>query len=117
MAMTERAQPYVERLLDDRDLQNDLRELMTALRVSYGRAEKKKKKPGRLAGDRKFKQNAQKAGEALRDATKRFQGEPPKKKHRLRKLLIFVLLAGGIAYGAKTLLGGEDEFAAQPPTS
>jgi hypothetical protein len=108
MAMTEKAQPYVERLLDDRDLQNDLRELMTALRVSYGRAEKKKRKPSRLAGDRKFKQNAQKAGEALRDATQRFQGKPPK-KHRLRKFLVVVLVLAGAAFAAKQLLGDEDQ--------
>ena len=108
MAVTDRAQPYVERLLEDRDLQNDLRELMTALRVSYGRAEKKKKKPGRLAGDRKFKRNAQRAGESLRDATMRFRGEPPK-KHRLRKLLFVSLILGAVAFGAKQLLGDEGE--------
>ncbi len=108
MAMTERAQPYVERLLEDRDLQNDLRELTTALRRSYGRAEKKKGKPGRLAGDRKFKQNAQKAGEALRDASMRFRGEPPK-KHRLRKLLLVILVLAGAAFAAKQLLGDEGQ--------
>lgn len=109
MAMTERAQPYVERLLDDSDLQDDLRDLMTALRRSYGRADKKKKKPSRLLGDRKFKQNTQKAGLALRDATKRFQGEPPKKKHRLRKLVGAAIVAGVAYYGIRELLGSDDQ--------
>jgi hypothetical protein len=107
MATKDKAETYINRLLDDRELQRDLGELMTALRVSYGRAEKNKKKPGRLAGDRKFKQNAQKAGEALRDAGKRFQGKPPK-KHRLRKFLVFVLVAAGVAFAAKTLLEGDE---------
>ena len=108
MAMTDRAQPYVERLLEDSELQNDLRELTTALRRSYGRAEKKNK-PGRLAGDRKFRQNAQRAGEALRDASMRFRGEPPKKKHPLRKMLLVIAVLAGAAYAAKQLLGESDQ--------
>jgi hypothetical protein len=107
MATKDKAETYINRLLDDRELQHDISELMTALRVSYGRAEKKGRKPNRLAGDRKFKQNAQKAGEALRDATQRFQGKPPK-KHRLRKALIFVLVAAGLAFAAKTLLDSDE---------
>jgi hypothetical protein len=95
MAMTERAAPYLERLMDDRELQRDLREAVTALRGSYGRAEKKNKKPSRLMGDKRFKQNAQRAAESLRDASKRFRGEPPK-SHRGRKVLM-VLLVGGAA--------------------
>jgi hypothetical protein len=109
MAASDKAELYVNRLIDDRDLQRDLRELATALRSTYGRAEAKKKKPSRLLGDRKFKQNAQRAGESLRDATMRFRGEPPKKSHRLRKLLLFVVVVGAAAYAGRELMGGSSD--------
>ena len=108
MSVTERAGPYAERLLDDRELQRDLREAISALRSGLNRAESKKRKPSRLMGDKKFKQSAERAATALKDASARFQGEPPK-KHRLRKFIMAVLLIGGVAYAAKTLLGGRGE--------
>ena len=115
MAITERAQPYVNRLIEDRELQRDLRDLASALRGSYGRAEKKDKKPSRLLGDRKFKQNAQRAGESLRDATMRFRGEPPKKSHRLRKLLMIAVILGTAAFAAKKMLDTDSEAPPNPP--
>jgi hypothetical protein len=115
MAITERAEPYVNRLIEDRELQRDLRDLASALRGSYGRAEKKNKKPSRLLGDRKFKQNAQRAGESLRDATMRFRGEPPKKSHRLRKLLMIAVILGAAAFAGKKMLDGGSEAPATPP--
>jgi hypothetical protein len=115
MAITERAEPYVNRLIEDRELQRDLRDLASALRGSYGRAEKKDKKPSRLLGDRKFKQNAQRAGESLRNATMRFRGEPPKKSHRLRKLLMIAVILGAAAFAGKKLLDAESEAPATPP--
>ena len=115
MAITERAEPYVNRLIEDRELQRDLRDLASALRGSYGRAEKKNQKPSRLLGDRKFKQNAQRAGESLRDATMRFRGEPPKKSHRLRKLLMIAVILAGAAFAGKKLLDANAETPATPP--
>jgi hypothetical protein len=109
MAISERAEPYVNRLIEDRELQRDLRDLAAALRGSYGRAEKKKQKPSRLLGDRKFKQNAQRAGESLRDATMRFRGEPPKKSHRGRKLLLVAVILGAVAFAARKMLDAGSE--------
>ena len=117
MAITDRAAPYAQRLLDDRELQRDLRELASALRGGYGRAEKKKKKPSRLAGDKKFKQNAQRAAASLKDAQARFRGEEPK-SHRGRKLLIGLILIAAAAFGAKKLLdANNDPHSPQTPAS
>ncbi len=112
MRVTERAAPYAERLLDDRELQRDLREAISALRTGINRADSKKRKPSRLMGDKKFKQSAERAAAALKDASSRFQGEPPK-KHRLRKLLFVVLLLGAAGFAAKQLLG--DDANSQAP--
>jgi hypothetical protein len=104
MTVRERAVPYAERLLDDRELQRDLREAATALRSSLRRAESKKRKPARLVGDKKFKSSAERAATALRDASARFQGEPPKKKHRLRKFLVVLFVLGGLGLAARKAL-------------
>lgn len=115
MSVTERAAPYAERLLGDRELQRDLREAISALRSGLNRAESKKRKPARLLDDKKFKQNAQRAATSIKDAQARFRGEPPK-SHRGRKILLVLLVLVGIgaaALAAKQVMG-EDDFAASP---
>ena len=106
--MTERAEPYVTRLIDDRELQRDLREAASALRTGINRADSKKNKPSRLLGDKKLNKSAERAAAAIKDASARFQGEPPK-KHRLRKLLFVVLLLGAVGVAAKQLLGDSSD--------
>jgi hypothetical protein len=112
MSLAGRAAPYAERLLDDQELQRDLRDAVKALRSGLGRAESKKKKPSRLLGDKKFNKSAERAAAAIKDASARFQGEPPK-KHRLRKLLFVVLLLGAAGFAAKQLL--DDDPDSQAP--
>ena len=106
MTVRERAFPYAERLLDDRELQRDLREAATALRSSLRRAESKKRKPARLLDDKKFKSSAERAATALRDASARFQGEPPK-KHRLRNFLVVLLVLVGLGLAARKVLSDQ----------
>ena len=103
MAVTDRALPYVERLLEDRELQRDLREAIAALRGGYGRAERKRHQPSRLLGDKKFKQSAQQAAVRLKDASMRFRGEPPK-SHRGRKIVVALVVVGATAVTARELL-------------
>jgi hypothetical protein len=113
MTVKDRAMPYAERLLDDRELQHDLREAVSALRSSLSRAESKRRKPSRLLDDRKFKRSAQRAASAFRDASARFQGEPPK-RHRGRKLLIAAVVVGAVAFAAKEMLSDDSR---QTPTA
>jgi hypothetical protein len=113
MTMTERVEPYVTRLVDDRELQRDLRDAITALRGGANRAEAKKRKPTRLLDDKKFKQNVERATESIKDAQARLRGKPPK-SHRGRKVLLVLVGLGAAAAAAKQMLA-EDEFAAQYP--
>jgi hypothetical protein len=106
MTVTDRAMPYAERLLDDRELQRDLREAVSALRSGLNRAESKRRRPSRLLGDKKFKQSTQRAAAAIKDASARLRGEPPK-KHRLRKFLLAAVVVGAVAYAAKEMLNEE----------
>lgn len=114
MAVRDRAAPYAQRLLEDRELQRDLRELASAIRGGYGRAEKKKRKPSRLAEDKKFRRSAERAAASLKDAQARIRGEQPK-SHRGRKVLIALFAIAGVAFLAKQFLGEDDPFAAQQP--
>lgn len=117
MAVKDKAAPYAHRLLDDRELQRDLRELASAIRGGYGRAEKKKK-PSRLADDKKFRKSAHRAAASLKDAQARFRGEEPK-SHRGRKLVIFLVALAGLALLARKALTDEGTEAPGPvsPTS
>jgi hypothetical protein len=108
MTIRDRAMPYAERLLDDRELQRDLRDAMSALRSGLNRAESKRRKPSRLMGDKKFKRSAQRAAASLKDARARFQGEPPK-KHRVRKFLLAAVVVGAVAFAAKEMLTDEGQ--------
>jgi hypothetical protein len=103
MPLAERAQPYVDRLLEDRELQSDLRELAAALRRGAGRAQAKRSKPAGLLGDRRLKKSAERAAASLKDAGARFRGEAPK-HHRLRKVLIVVAVVGGAALAGRKLI-------------
>jgi hypothetical protein len=111
MAVKDKAVPYAQRLIDDRELQRDLRELASAIRRGYGRAERKRKKPSRLAEDKKFRKSAQRATASLRDAQARLRGEEPK-SHRGRKLLIFAVAVAGLALVARKALSDDG---VQPP--
>lgn len=113
MAVTDRAAPYVNRLLDDGDLQRDLRQGAQALRSSLNRANRKKRKPSRLLGDRKFKRNTGRAARSLRDAGMRFRGEAPK-SHRGRKLVLIAAAVGVAGFALRQML--KDEQAAGTPS-
>jgi hypothetical protein len=118
MAVTDRVAPYAQRLIDDRELQRDLRELAAALRTGSKRAESKRRKPSRLADDKKFRQSAKRAAASLKDAQARLRGEPPK-SHRGRKVLIVLIAIAGLAFAGRKALegGGAESPAPASPTS
>jgi chemotaxis response regulator CheB len=103
MAVTDRAQPYVDRLLEDRELQNDLRELASAARVGIQRVRAKRRKPRKLLDDRRFRQQTRRAAANLKDAGARFRGQPPK-SHRGRRFVVIALVVGGTALALREML-------------
>jgi hypothetical protein len=107
MASTKRAAallPYVERLADDRDLQRDLREAISALRVSYSRAEAKHKRPSRMLADKKLSRNAQRAATSLSNAALRLRGKQPEPRRGRRVMLVAVVIGAGAAITAREML-------------
>ena len=119
MAMTERISRYAERLIDDRELRENLRELLSASRDSAQRARGQGKK--KAARDQRVHQRARdaaKAGSAVITALR----EPPPKPKGNRFALIALLGAAATAAflalnpGARAqvmeLFGQEPELAA-----
>jgi hypothetical protein len=85
---------YVQRLLEDETIQEQLREAAVALRGAYDRAAKKR---AYAADDKKLYGNLRRAATSIRDATFALRKAEPPPKRRARKLIIFTLAAGGAA--------------------
>jgi hypothetical protein len=94
MALMERISPYAERLVDDRELRENVREVLLASRDAAQRARgQSKKKAVRDHRVRNRARDAVKAGSAILTALQ----EPPPKPKRNRFALIALLAAAGTA--------------------
>lgn len=123
-----RENPYVQRLIEDEELRDNLREAFERARGAYGRATGNGKGAVKaVTSDKKVQKDLGKAAESLREASEALR-EPKKKrkKSRLGRLLLFAIVAGGIALvlsedARKTVLdalfGAEEEFEYTSTTS
>ena len=123
---TARENPYVQRLIEDDELRDSLRDAFDAARGAYGRATGNGKSPVQaVAGDKKVQKDLRSAAESLREASERLRA-PKKRKSRLGRLILFGLVAAGIALVLSedarktvldTLFGAEEEFEYTSSTS
>jgi hypothetical protein len=114
-----RENPYVQRLIEDEDLRENLQDAFKSAKKAYGRATGNGKSPVKaLTSDKKVQKEMRQAAEALQEARERLQ-KPKKKKHRLGKLLLLAVIGGVVALvvseGARktvldALFGAEEEF-------
>lgn len=124
-----RDNPYVQRLIEDEELRDNLREAFERARGAYGRATGNGKGAVKaLTSDKKVQKDLSKAAESLREASEALH-EPKKKrkkKGRLGRLILFAIVAAGIALvlsedARKTVLdalfGAEEEFEYTSTTS
>ena len=115
-----RENPYVQRLIEDEELRDSLRNAFEAARGAYGRATGNGKGAVKaVTSDRKVQKDLREAAESLRDASEQLRAPRKRKKHRLRKLVFLGLVGALIAIvlsedARKTLLdalfGAEEEF-------
>ncbi len=122
-----RENPYVQRLIEDDDLRDNLREAFEAARGAYGRATGNGKGPVKaVTSDRKVQRDLRQAAESLREATDQLRAPRKRKGSRLGRLILFGVVAGGIALvlseGARktvldALFGAEEEFEYTSSTS
>jgi len=113
-----RENPYVQRLIEDEDLRDNLKDAYNSAKKAYGRATGNGKGPVKaVTSDKKVQKEMRQAAEALQEARERLQ--KPRKKHRLGKLILLAIIGGVVALvvseGARkavldALFGAEEEF-------
>lgn len=115
------AAPYVQRVISDEQLRDNVRVAVDSAREAFARLQHGKGVPRTVFDDKKFHRSVSEAAVALKDASDALR-EGPKKRRRkgglLRKLL-FVAVAGGVAVAVSEdlrnklldlLFGKEEEF-------
>ncbi|HZO05963.1 MAG TPA: hypothetical protein VFB52_06220 [Solirubrobacterales bacterium] len=120
-----RENPYVQRLIEDEDLRDNLREAFESAKNAYSRATGNGKGPVKaVTSDKKVQKEMRKTAELLQEANERLQ-KPPRKS-RLGKLLLIAVVGAVIALvvseGARktvldALFGAEEEFEYSSTTS
>ncbi|HEY1855439.1 MAG TPA: hypothetical protein VGG40_12720 [Solirubrobacterales bacterium] len=120
-----RENPYVQRLIEDEELRDNLRDAFDSAKKAYSRATGNGKGPVKaVTSDKKTQKELRKAAEKLRDANERLQ--KPRKKSKLGRLLLLAIVGGVVALvvseGARkavldALFGAEEEFEYTSTTS
>ena len=119
--------PYIERLIDDATLRENVHKAIESSKSAYTRLGNGKTPAKSLLEDRKLQNDLRVALEAVRDASIALTEAPRrriKKRRRLGRKLLVVMLGGGIALIASeklrskvldALFGAEEEFQYTPP--
>lgn len=123
---TARENPYVQRLVEDDELRDSLRDAFEAAKGAYGRATDSSKGPVKaVTSDKKVQKDLREAAESLREASERLR-KPPKRKSGIGRFLLIAVVAAVVALvvseGARkavldTLFGAEEEFEYTSTTS
>lgn len=121
-----RENPYVQRLIEDEELRDNLRDAFDSAKGAYGRATGNGKGAVKaVTSDKKVQKDLRKAAENLQEASDRLR-KPAKRKSRLGRLILLALVGAAIALvvsedARKTVLdalfGAEEEFEYTSTTS
>jgi hypothetical protein len=124
---TARENPYVQRLIEDEELRESLRDAFESARGAYTRATGNGKGTVKaVTSDKKVQKDLRSAAESLREASEAFKAPKKRKKSRLGRLILFGIVAGIVALVVsedvrKTVLdalfGAEEEFEYTSTTS
>ena len=113
-----RSHPYVQRLIEDEQLRNNLRDAYGAARHAYERITKNGKPAQRLMDDKKVQKDIRSAADSLREASDQLRGRR-KRKGRLGRLILLGAIGAGITLAVSesarkavmdSLFGAEEEF-------
>jgi hypothetical protein len=120
-----RSHPYVQRLIEDEELRDNLRDAYGAARHAYDRIAKNGKPAQRLMDDKKVQRDLRSAADSLREASDQIRGKR-RRKGRFGRLLLLGVIGAGVALAVSesarktvmdTLFGAEEEFEYTSTTS
>jgi hypothetical protein len=127
MYETARENPYVQRLIEDEELRDSLKDAFEAAKNAYGRATGNGKGTVKaVTSDKKVQKDLRKAAENLQEASERIRSKPKKRKGGIGRLLLIAIVGAVIALavseGARkavldALFGAEEEFEYTSTTS
>jgi uncharacterized protein (UPF0147 family) len=112
-----RSNPYVQRLIEDDELRDNIREAVEAARDAYTRIANGKGPAKAIMEDKKVHKDLRKAAESLREASEQLRGK--RRKSRLGRLILIALIGAAIALLLSEdirkalldrLFGAEEEF-------
>jgi hypothetical protein len=128
LASIAKARPYIERVIEDAELRDNIRTAVDSTRSAYGRLSNGKAPTKALMEDKKLHADLRDAADALRDASAALSEAPKKrakkKGPRLGRKLLVLAIAAGLALALSeslrnkvldTLFGAEEEFEYTPP--
>jgi adenylosuccinate synthase len=113
-----RSNPYVNQLIEDAELRDNLRTAFESARKAYGRINGKGPVKA-LTEDKKVQKELREAASSLRDAAETLRGSTKKRKRRGGRKLLLVVVGAGLALALSeglrkklldALFGAEEEF-------
>jgi adenylosuccinate synthase len=113
-----RSNPYVQRLVEDDDLRENLRTAFESARKAYSRMANGKRPTKTLMDDKKLHKQLRESADSLREAADSLRGAKRRKRKRGRGLLLLFIGAGlalALSEGLRkkvldALFGAEEEF-------
>jgi hypothetical protein len=128
-AMRARYNPYVQRIVDDEDLRENILQAYESARHAYGRLSNGKSPTKAIFDDRKLQKDLKTAAESIRDASVALHEAPRKRKRKrggVGKFLFVGVVGAGLALALSeglrkkvldALFGAEEEFEYTSTTS
>jgi len=111
--------PYVQRLVEDEELRENIMEAYESLKKAYGRLSNGKAPAKALMDDKKLQKDLRSAATSLRDAGEALREGPKRKKRHWGRRLLIVAVGAGLALALSEglrqkvldlLFGAEEEF-------
>src|ERR671916_2163987 len=98
MYETARENPYVQRLIEDEELRESLKDAFEAAKGAYGRATGNGKGTVKaVTSDKKVQKEMRKAAESMQEASERLRSKPKKRKGGIGKILLVAVIGGAVA--------------------
>lgn len=123
---TARGNPYVQRLIEDEELRDSIKDAFEAAKGAYERATGNGKGTVKaVTSDKKVQKEMRKAAESMQEASERLRSKP-KRKGGIGRILLIAVIGGAVALavseGARkavldALFGAEEEFEYTSTTS